>query len=290
MKKLLSLVLALTLALALCVPCMAVDAGEARAVVGADLTQSQIESVYATFGLSRGDVAEITVTNAEERDYLEGVVDESVIGTRSISCVYIKVLDEGKGLTVQSSNISWCTNEMYQAAMLTAGITDAEVIVTAPFTVSGTAALTGIYKAYEDITGQKLETENKETAAEELVITAELADATDSATALSIINELKLILDEVKNMTDDELREEIVKIAASYGYTLTDEEIAKVISLCRSLQGLSVSDLQERIAGFQDTVEKLSGAVEQVSSFGAKIAAFFNSIAEFFAKLFGNNE
>lgn len=289
MKKLLSLVLALTLALALCVPCMAVDAGEARAVVGADLTQSQIESVYATFGLSRGDVAEITVTNAEERDYLEGVVDESVIGTRSISCVYIKVLDEGKGLTVQSSNISWCTNEMYQAAMLTAGITDAEVIVTAPFTVSGTAALTGIYKAYEDITGQKLETENKETAAEELVITAELADATDSATALSIINELKLILDEVKNMTDDELREEIVKIAASYGYTLTDEEIAKIISLCRSLQGLSVSDLQERIAGFQDTVEKLSGAVEQVSSFGAKIAAFFNSIAEFFAKLFGNN-
>lgn len=288
MKKLLSLVLALTLALALCVPCLAVDAGEARAVVGADLTQSQIESVYATFGLSRGDVAEITVTNAEERDYLEGVVDESVIGTRSISCVYIKVLDEGKGLTVQSSNISWCTNEMYQAAMLTAGITDAEVIVTAPFTVSGTAALTGIYKAYEDITGQKLETENKETAAEELVITAELADATDSATALSIINELKLILDEVKNMTDDELREEIVKIAASYGYTLTDEEIAKIISLCRSLQGLSVSDLQERIAGFQDTVEKLSGAVEQVSSFGAKIAAFFNSIAEFFAKLFGN--
>lgn len=288
MKKLLSLVLTLTLALALCVPCMAVDAGEARAVVGADLTQSQIESVYATFGLSRGDVAEITVTNAEERDYLEGVVDESVIGTRSISCVYIKVLDEGKGLTVQSSNISWCTNEMYQAAMLTAGITDAEVIVTAPFTVSGTAALTGIYKAYEDITGQKLETENKETAAEELVVTAELADATDSATALSIINELKLILDEVKNMTDDELREEIVKIAASYGYTLTDEEIAKIISLCRSLQGLSVSDLQERIAGFQDTVEKLSGAVEQVSSFGAKIAAFFNSIAEFFAKLFGN--
>ncbi len=288
MKKLISIVLMFTLAMALCVPCLAVNAGEARAVVGADLTQSQIESVYSAFGVSRGDVEEITVTNAEERDYLEGVVDESVIGTRSISCVYIKVLDAGKGLTVQSSNISWCTNEMYQAAMLTAGITDAEVVVTAPFTVSGTAALTGIYKAYEDITGQKLETENKETAAEELVITAELADATDSATALSIINELKLILDEVKNMTDDELREEIVKIAASYGYTLTDEEIARIISLCRSLQGLSVADLQERISGFQDTVEKLSGAVEQVSSFGAKIAAFFNSIAEFFAKLFGN--
>lgn len=288
MKKFISLIVSLVMLAALAVPALAVDAGEARAVVGADLTQTQIESVYSTFGIARGDVAEITVTNAEERDYLEGIVDESVIGTRSISCVYIKVLEAGKGLTVRSTNISWCTNEMYQAAMLTAGITDAEVVVTAPFTVSGTAALTGIYKAYEDITGQKLAVENKETAAEELVITAELADATDSAAALSIINELKLILDEIANMTDDELRAEIEKIAASYGYTLTDEEIAKIISLCRSFQGLSVADLQERISGFQDTVEKLSGAVEQVSSFGAKVAAFFNSIAEFFAKLFGN--
>ena len=268
-------------------PALAVDAGEARTVVGADLTQSQIDEVYKTFGIARGDVKELTVTNAEERDYLEGIVSESVIGTRSISCIYIKVLAAGSGLTVSSSNISWCTNEMYQAAMLTAGITDAEVTVTAPFAVSGTAALTGVYKAYEDITGKTLEMQNKETAAEELVITAELADATDSAAALSIINELKLILDEISGMTDEQLHDEIVRIAASYGYTLTEEEIARIISLCRSMQGLSVDELQSRISSFQDTVEKLSGAVESVSGFGAKVAAFFNSIAEFFAKLFG---
>ncbi len=287
MKKFLSFALILALALTLGVPALAVDAGEARTVVGADLTQSQIDEVYKTFGIARGDVKELTVTNAEERDYLEGIVSESVIGTRSISCIYIKVLAAGSGLTVSSSNISWCTNEMYQAAMLTAGITDAEVTVTAPFAVSGTAALTGVYKAYEDITGKTLEMQNKETAAEELVITAELADATDSAAALSIINELKLILDEISGMTDEQLHDEIVRIAASYGYTLTEEEIARIISLCRSMQGLSVDELQSRISSFQDTVEKLSGAVESVSGFGAKVAAFFNSIAEFFAKLFG---
>ena len=287
MKKFLSFALILALALTLGVPTLAVDAGEARTVVGADLTQSQIDEVYKTFGIARGDVKELTVTNAEERDYLEGIVSESVIGTRSISCIYIKVLAAGSGLTVRSSNISWCTNEMYQAAMLTAGITDAEVTVTAPFAVSGTAALTGVYKAYEDITGKTLEMQNKETAAEELVITAELADATDSAAALSIINELKLILDEISGMTDEQLHDEIVRIAASYGYTLTEEEIARIISLCRSMQGLSVDELQSRISSFQDTVEKLSGAVESVSGFGAKVAAFFTSIAEFFAKLFG---
>ena len=287
MKKCITVLLTLALCLSLGAASFAVDEGEQRTAVGADITQSQIEEVYRTFGITRGDVKELTVTNAEERDYLEGLVSDSVIGSNSISCIYIKVLPAGSGITVRSSNINWCTNDMYQAAMLTAGITDAEVIVTAPFTVSGTAALTGIYKAYEDITGQKLAVEEKEAAAEELVVTATLADSTDEATALSIINELKLILDDVATMSDEELREEIVKIAASYGYTLTDEEIAQIISLARSFQGLSVEDLQARVASFQDTVQKLSGAVENVSGFAAKLGQFIRSISEFFSKLFG---
>lgn len=287
MKKFITILLTLSLCLSLGAAAFAVDEGEQRTAVGADITQSQIEDVYRTFGIDRGSVKELTVTNAEERDYLEGLVSESVIGSNSISCIYIKVLPAGSGITVKSSNINWCTNDMYQAAMLTAGITDAEVIVTAPFTVSGTAALTGIYKAYEDITGQKLAVEEKEAAAEELVVTATLADSTDEATALSIINELKLILDDVATMSDEELREEIIKIAASYGYTLTDEEIAQIISLARSFQGLSVEDLQARVASFQDTVQKLSGAVENVSGFAAKLGQFFASISEFFSKLFG---
>lgn len=287
MKKIISLLLALMLCLSLGLGAFAVNEGEERTAVGADITQSQIEDVYRTFGIERGSVKELTVTNAEERDYLEGLVSESVIGTHSISCVYVKVLPAGSGLTVRSSNINWCTNDMYQAAMLTAGITDAEVTVTAPFTVSGTAALTGIYKAYEDITGQTLDLDEKTAAAEELVVTATLADSTDEATALSIVNELKLILDEVSTMSDEELREQIVQIAAQYGYTLSDSEIAQIISLARSFQGLSVGELQERVASFQDTVNKLTGAVENVTGFAGKISRFFSSITEFFAKLFG---
>ncbi len=43
---------------------------------------------------------------------------------------------------------------MYISALATAGITDARIIVASPFEVSGTAALTGVYKAYEDMTGK----------------------------------------------------------------------------------------------------------------------------------------
>ena len=122
---------------------------QSRAVIGADLDESQVAAVYNVFGVKKGDVIQLSVTNAEEREYLEGYVDESIIGTRSISCVYVELLGEGSGMDVTTSNITWCTAEMYISALATAGITDARIVVAAPFEVSGTAALTGIYKAYE---------------------------------------------------------------------------------------------------------------------------------------------
>ena len=158
MKKIISFVLSAAMLFGM-TTAFALDEGEARAVIGADITQTQKASVYKSFGIEEGSVKELTVTNDEERQYLDGVVDKSVIGTHAISCIYIKILAEGKGLDVSTSNISWCTKEMYRNALSTAGIDDAEVIVTSPIQgISGTAALTGVYKAYEDITGTKLDT------------------------------------------------------------------------------------------------------------------------------------
>ena len=313
MKKITSILLVLCALFVLCVPALAVNEGEERVVLGADLTEDQILTVYGQFGLMRGSVTELKVTNAEERSYLQGVVSDSVIGTRSISCIYIKTLREGAGLTVAANNISWCTEDMYKSALMTAGIFDAEVKVGAPFPVSGTAALTGIYKAYEDITGVKLDEEAKAAAADELVITAELADALEeagidtsqidtdmladeisSADAVAIVNELKLILDETQNMTDEELRAQIVQIAAEYGYTLTDEMIDRLISLCRSLEGLSIAELTDKVEQFKsgiETVRKYAGTVQEyaqkATTFGQKVANFFQSIGDFFSRLFG---
>lgn len=270
------------MAFSLCAGALAANEGEARAVVGANLSEDQIKTVYTQFGLERGSVGELTVTNAEERDYLEGLVDESVIGTRSISCVYIKLLEEGKGLNVSTDNITWCTEDMYRSALMTAGIYDAEVKVGAPFGVSGTAALTGIYKAYEDITGTQLVEEAKEAAADELVTTAELADEISEEDAVAIVNELKLMLDEIKGMSDDELRARINDIAAQYGYTLEEELVDKLISLCRSLQGLTIADLQEKVEQFKNTIETVSQYADRALTFGQKLAQFIQNILNIF--------
>ncbi len=286
MKKILSIALILCVLLALGTPAFALSEGQERVVIGADLNEEQIQNVYSQFGLARGSVTELTVTNAEERDYLEGLVDESIIGTNSISCVYIKTLGADAGMSVQTSNITWCTEDMYKAALMTAGIYDAQVKVAAPFGVSGTAALTGIYKAYENITGVQLQEQAKEAATDELVITAQLADQLNEEDALAIVSELKLLLDETKTMTDDQLREQVVQIASQYGYTLDDATIDRLIGLCRDLEGLSTDELQQKVQQFRDALSSVAQYAQQVQGFGAKVAQFFQSIVDFFKNLF----
>lgn len=283
MKKLLCLLLVLCALLSASVQALAAAAGEARTVIGADLSEDQILTVYSQFGITRGSVTELIVTNAEERDYLEGLVSENVIGTRSISCVYIKILEEGKGLTVSTNNISWCSEDMYRSALMTAGISDAEVKVGAPFSVSGTAALTGIYKAYENITGTQLEHQAKEVAADELVTTAELADEVDPDAAVAIVNELKSNLDILSTMDDEELQQEIETVAEDYGYTLDPELIEKLAQLCRSLEGLSIEDIQEKAEQFKETIKTVSQYAEQAVGIGQKIAQFIQEFLSLFS-------
>lgn len=289
MKKIISAILAVAM-LASIGAAFAVDSGEARAVIGADITQSQKDTVYNSFGVKEGTVPELTVTNAEEREYLDGLVNNSVIGTKSISCVYIETLAEGKGLEVSVSNVNWCTKEMYINALVTAGITDAKLIVTSPFEVSGTAALTGVYKAYEDITGEKLDDVAKAAGTQELVVTAELADEIGSYDAVAIVNELKLILEDTKNMTDDELREEIKKIADDYNVSLSDGQLEQVLKLTRSFEGLDSAQLQDRVEQAQKWIKSIAKAQETVQNFGTTVKNIITSIGNFFKNLFGGNK
>ena len=288
MKKLLSFALVLTLLLGIG-SALAIDAGHSRAVIGADLTEDQINAVYATFGIQRGSVTELKVTNAEERQYLEGFVSSDKIGTRSISCVYIETLAEGSGLDVAAYNTDWCGKEMYVNALVTAGVTDAKVIVTAPFVVSGTAALTGIYKAYESITGEKLSEEAKVIGTQELVITAELAEQIGNYDATAIVNELKLILDETKNMSDAELRDQIKAIAQQYNVSVTDGQIEQLITLCRSLETLDPDALRARVESVQSAIKNLAGAQETAGKIVTGIRNFFQAIGDFFSNLFNRS-
>ena len=260
--------------------------GKARVVMDADLDEEQRAQIYRDFSLAEGDIQGLTITNQEERAYLEGIAPEDKIGNLALSCVYIRTLEENSGLTITLHNINWCSENMYRNVLVTAGITDASVMISAPYPVSGTAALTGIYKAYEDVTGEKLDESAKKAAANELFITGALAETIGSTDATLLVNELKGILDQTQNMTDDEVHKEIHSLAKSLGIQVTDSQIEQLVGLCRELEGLDTQQLQEHLESIAGTVDSAQKTNAFFSALEKNIQNFFTNIGTFFSNLF----
>ena len=289
MKRVLSLLLALLMLAGALVNAVAVDVGEQRVVLGADLNADQRAQMFSDFGLLPGVVPEMTVTIEEERAHLRGLVPDSVIGSRSISSIYIMTTAPGTGLDVTVNNINWLTEAIYINALVTAGITNARVIISAPVPVSGTAALTGIYKAFEDITGEELEEDAKLAGIEEAIVTGEIAAALgDDEQIAQLMNELKLMLAEIRNMTDDQVRDEIRNLAREHNINLTSDQVEQILRLARTLQNLDLGALQGTLVAIAENWERLAGIGQGVGGFLGSVAEFFSGIGGFFARLFGN--
>ncbi len=268
----------------------ALTPGDRLVVVGADLTQTQIESVYETFGLHRGEAPELTITSSEERQYLEGLVDESVIGTKSISCICIEVLEPGSGLELRTNNITWCTKEMFLTALSTAGVTDARVIVSAPWASAGTAALAGIYKAWESLSGETLDDTAKDAGAQELSVAASLSGKIGSADALRIIAELKKLVGSEPALDGDALTEKIGELASDLNIRLPEGGSEELQNLFGALKKLDPRELREKAERAAETLQKLQAAKEKASSFADAVRRFFRTIADFFRTLFGKQK
>ncbi len=286
MKRIITLLLALCLTLSLGAA-FALSPGEKRVVVSADLTEEQIASVYESFGVRRGEVPELTITNAEEKQILSGLVDESVIGTRSVSCIYIELLAPGSGLDLRTNNITWCTKEMFLTALVTAGIHDARVIVAAPWASAGTAALAGIYKAWEDLSGETLDATAKDAGTQELAAAASLSEKIGSVDALRIIAELKKLVGSEPALDGDALTEKIGSLAEDLNIRLPEGGSEELQKLFTALKKLDPKELREKAESAAETLKKLQAAKEKASGFAETIRRVFRSIADFFRTLFG---
>ena len=163
--------------------------------LGADLSANDRAIVLKLLGVTEDDLKNYTVTtitNADEHKYLDSYLSKSVIGTRALSSVLVKGKTDGSGIKVTTYNITYCTTGMYQNALATAGIEDAEIVVAGPYNISGTAALVGAIKSYENMTGETVSQENVDTATNELVVTGKLAESVgDSDKAEQLVGAVK---------------------------------------------------------------------------------------------------
>ena len=241
---------------------------------GADLTDAQRSEVLKFFGFKNmDDIKIIEVTNQEERQYLGEYIDSSKIGSRAISSAYVEKLKLGAGITVDLHNITWVTEEMYKNAAITAGIEDAKIIVASPFDVSGTSALTGIIKSFEDITGKKIQEEIKDLANQEMAIMGELKDTIgDKKTIEFIVKAKKEILKNDYSGSGD-IKEAVEKIIKELNLDLNKQDIQKIIDFLTKLSKTNIDKegILENIKSIKIESNFLKDIIEIIKAFFTKI-------------------
>lgn len=231
--------------------------------LGADLSDEQKNTMLKYFKVDSSQVQIIYVTNQDERDHLSSYVPLEQIGTRTVSCAYVKPTTSG-GIKVRTANLNWVTCNMIASSLSTSGVTNCEVVAACPFEVSGTGALTGIQMAYETASGQKLDETKKELATEEMVVTGNLADSVGKNDATTVINQAKMqvIADNVQNA--DDIYNIVVNISNNNNVTLTDDEINTIVNLLQQIsqQDYDYSEMQETLERVNDNV---TGQAEESS-------------------------
>lgn len=295
-KKIITLACLVSVVTMLIAPLIAYADSSKIITIGADLTDEQKDKVYSFFNANLDEVEVIEVNNAEERKYLEGTVDDSIIGHRTLSCAYINP-NTHDGIMVKTANLTWVTAEMIGNALLTAGVTNCEVIATAPFEVSGTGALIGIFKAYETSTGEALDEDKKELATEEIIISAEISsDVTDNDEA-----DIPNLMSDIKQdllTSDDDIDIIVKRNLRKYAIELTEEQLDKLIAWVGQFKGMNYDK-----SAFEDSLNKFSENIDKMKNIDFKSATepyaeeamnwlqkLWNVIVEFFKDLFGDSE
>lgn len=282
---------AVSLTLVLLFTANTVPAAYSRVITfGADLNRAQRSVLAAEFGvnLARSDVAVVDVTNAEERKYLQGLVPDDVIGYRAISSAMVEMLPAGRGITVESRNINWVTTDMYANALVTAGVKDARVKVAAPFPVSGTAALTGIFRAVEHATGKSLGDRPKRVASEELVRTGNLGReiGKEKATRLIMLVKERVVAERVRD--PERIRQIIINVAGDLNINLNNRQIDEITALMQKISGLNlqVKDLTGQIKSLRTGVERAAARQTEVKSWLQRLLDAINRLVEQIRTLF----
>lgn len=243
--------------------------------MGADLNRSQELKMFKEFDIfeESPEVKIIKVTNEEERRYLEDLIPEEQIGSKAISSAYVEILDKGSGIQVKTKNITYVTEQAYANALVTAGVKDAKVIVAAPFPVSGTAALTGLFKAYEEATNEKIPQKAKEVATEEMTTTTEIGRETGQEEKVNdLMQRVKETVVEKDLKEPQQVEQEVENTADDVDLSLTKEQKDKITQLMLKVKklDLNASDLKSQLKKFLKS--------ERVKSIWEKLKSLFKEL------------
>ncbi|TCI25712.1 DUF1002 domain-containing protein [Exiguobacterium sp. SH3S2] len=227
----------------------------------------------------------IITTAADEEKYLGDAVPQAQRGGGMYSSARIK-LTEGTGLDIQTENVTWVTEDMYANALVTAGVTDADIYITSPIRVTGTSALTGIMKAYDqtaDETGIQLTEERKNLAQEELAVTSEIGKTVGQEDVAGLMNEIKAEIANQMPETNIEIRDIVIQVLNQNNVQLSDTQLNQLTTLFENMQQANL-DWTAISDGLKGTGQDVQAFLEtkEVQGFFARL---FESLSNFFKSL-----
>lgn len=262
--------------------------------LGADLSEEQKSTVLSIMGISPEQLENydvVYVTNAEEHQYLDSYISSSQIGSKAWSSIVIVEREEGSGLNISTTNINYCTVGMYKNALTTAGVTDADIIIAGPSNISGTAALVGVFKAYQQMTGDAVAENVVDAAVNELVITGQLEDSIEGLSDEEVeefIAYIKSVIAENDLSDEGEINEVIDEACQKYGVTLSEQERQQIVDLLLKITSLGID-----LDGVVDYAKSLYDSYKNGDGTGSESSAngwfskLFSGMKDWFLKLFG---
>lgn len=290
---------------------------EAVTVYGAALENNQelLDDTREILGAAEKDKIEYVRSGDVER-YLGVTYDNSVLK----SSIRILQKDAGSGLdiTVDESmgQITKITEETYKNALLTSGITDADVVIGAAENVTGESALSGIYKAYE-AQGQEIDPERTRNAQNELETISDITENNSNTEGFSqeqlnkMITDIKIrVIEAGGNLSEGEIRNIVGEELEANGLNgiLSQEQIERITVMIINIQdsGLFQSEEAQNLLdssknlidditsseGFteaKDKAQELGKDIQESSaweSFKNAVSDFFKAIVDFFKSLF----
>lgn len=216
--------------------------------LGADLTDAQKQTMMKYFNVSSDQVQVMTITNEDEHKHLDNIAPQSQIGSRTLSCAYVKPTQSG-GIKVRTANLNWVTGNMIATTLSTSGVKNCEVVAACPMEVSGTGALTGIQMAYEKASGEKLDETKTKLANQEIVTTGELADKVGKNEATTVVNQSKMDVIQNGVQNADEIQNIVINVAEQNNISVSQDDIDRIVSLLKQIsqQDYNYDDVKETL-------------------------------------------
>ena len=211
------------------------------------------------------------------------------------SSAYVKLLDDNSGINVKATNLTEVTESMLMNALITSGITAADVKVSSPFKVTGTSALSGILAGVEEVGGFEISLKQKEAAQKEIETTVKVGDEIGSEEASTIINDIKTEVIKEQPKTEEEIKKIVENITKQYNVNISINAKDSIVNLMSHVNDLGL-DYSELKSSLKEASNKLSNNLKELGSklkeegFFEKIKNWFVDLWDKFINLFRSND